>query len=155
MASKHRGSPHAIQRADPRARRLALILVGFATLAGLALVVVFESQLSALQRWITEDPEQMDDRLVLAVWGLALASVVPTLFLSAYLWRLGARVVHSGVFPPPGMRVVRDTPVLLGRAAVKRGRLLKALGLLAGAAGVGLVIVLWRLASLLTRSLNA
>lgn len=96
----------------------------------------------------------MDDRLVLSVWGLALASVVPMLFLSAYLWRLGARIVHSGVFPPPGMRVVRDTPVLLGRAAVRRGRLLKVLGLLAGAAGIGLVIVLWRLTSLLTTSLK-
>ena len=134
---------------------MAIVMLGVATLAGLALVVLFESQLPALLRWITEDPEQMDDRLVLSVWGLVLASVVPMLFLSAYLWRLGARIVHSGVFPPPGMRVVRDTPVLLGGAAVRRGRLLKVLGLLAGAAGIGLVIVLWRLASLLTRSPSA
>ena len=117
MASKRLVAQHEIQKADPRARRTAIVTLGLATLAGLVLMLVVESQLSAWLEWITEDPEQMDDRLVLCGWGLALGVVVPMLLLAAYLWRLGSRIVHSGVFPPPGIRVVRDTRVLFGRRA--------------------------------------
>lgn len=154
MASKRLVAPHEIQKADPRARRIAIALLGLATLAGLALVATLELQLTGLLRWITEDPERMDDRLVICSWGLALAVVVPMLLLAAYLWRLSARIVHSGFFPPPGMRVIRDTRVLFGRAAVRRGRLLKVLASLAGATAIGFVFVLWRLTSLLTASLT-
>ena len=154
MASKRLVAQHEIQKADPRARRTAIVTLGLATLAGLVLMLVVESQLSAWLEWITEDPEQMDDRLVLCGWGLALGVIVPMLLLAAYLWRLGSRIVHSGVFPPPGMRVVRDTRVLFGRRAVRRGRLLKVLAWLAGAVAMGFVFVLWRVASLLTASLG-
>jgi hypothetical protein len=154
VASKRLIAQHETQKADPRARRVAIVMLGLATLAGLALMFLVESQLPALLRWITEDPEQMDDRLVIFSWGLALGVVVPMLLLAAYLWRLGSRIVHSGVFPPPGMCVVRDTRVLFGRRAVRRGRLLKVLASLAGATAAGFVIVLWRLTSLLTTSLK-
>ena len=142
MASKRLIAQHEIQKADPRARRVAIVMLGLATLAGLALMFLVESQLPALLRWITEDPEQMDDRLIISSWGLALGVVVPMLLLAAYLWRLGSRIVH------------RDTRVLFGRRAVRRGRLLKVLASLAGAAAAGFVIVLWRLTSLLTTSLK-
>ena len=33
-------------------------------------------------------------------------------FLAAYLWSLGAKVLRAREFPPPGHRVIRDTPVI-------------------------------------------
>jgi hypothetical protein len=68
------------------------------------------------------------------------------------LWRLGTRVVRSGVFPPPGTAVIHDTVVLRGSSARHRGQLLRWFGMLVGAAAGVLAFALWRLISLLQPS---
>jgi len=83
---------------------------------------------------------------------LLLAAVVlsaPLVAFAAHLWRLGARVRRAREFPPPGYRVVRDTAVVSGQAAMSRGRALGALALGLGAASVLVWLLLWRLARLL------
>lgn len=73
----------------------------------------------------------------------------PLVALAVYLWSLGARVLRAGQFPPPGYRVIRDTPVVGGQAAVLRGRAFRALALCLGGGAVLLWLFLWRLARVL------
>lgn len=57
----------------------------------------------------------------------AFLSVMP---LGIYLWSLGLRIARSRQFPPPGMKVIRDTPLTIGGPAMLRGKLLVFLALL-------------------------
>jgi hypothetical protein len=78
--------------------------------------------------------------------GLLLA---PLLAFAAYLWSLGGKVVRAQEFPPPGRRVIRDTPLITGEKAVSRGRLRKVLALACGIAAAVLGLLLWLFESLL------
>ena len=52
----------------------------------------------------------------------AVVLSAPLVAFAVYLWSLGAKVLRARQFPPPGYRVIRDTPVIGGQAAVLRGR---------------------------------
>ena len=71
--------------------------------------------------------------------------------LPSYLWSLGAKVLRARQFPPPGYRVIRDTPVIGGQAAVLRGRGLKVLAVCLALASALLWLLLWRLAWVLSK----
>ncbi len=61
----------------------------------------------------------------------------------------------AGRYPPPGLRVVRDTPVVVGEAAGRRGRLLQVFAVVMGLAGLLLAFFLWRFVSLLESRLTS
>jgi hypothetical protein len=118
------------QRADPGLRRTAALVF-------LALVLVGAAGLVALQIWLSglAQPAAVSSQgqLLAAFAGLVGTACVSLLALAVYLWRTAGRVLAAGQFPPPGMRVVRDTPVLRGTKALRRGRIIQ---------GVSVVLVL-------------
>ena len=76
-----------------------------------------------------------------------LASLVA---FTLYFWSLGVKVLHTKQFPPPGVRVIRDIPVIGGHAAVLRGHGLKVLAVCLGVASALLCLLFVRLAWLLS-----
>ena len=96
--------------------------------------------------WSSHVKRRRRIQLILPVIGALLP--VPLLAFAAHLWSLGAMVLRAREFPPPGHRVVRDTPVVVGEAALARARQLKVLALGCGIAGVMLGFRLWRIAAL-------
>lgn len=135
-----------VQPADPRARRVALLVLAAGFVAGVALLWALEAGRPAVARWLREDPARTAARARLLLAGLALATSGPALAAGVYLWRLGSRIVTAERFPPPGLRMVQDTMVLTGDAARTRGRIFQALGLVLFVAGSALALLLWRLA---------
>lgn len=71
---------------------------------------------------------------LLLMLGIALAAAAPLLALP--LWRLGAKVLRGGSYPPPGTRLLRPVAQVHGRAARWRGHLLRLLALLVLLAGL-------------------
>jgi hypothetical protein len=140
-----------IQSADPRARRTAVIFIAAAGLVGFALIAATRSQLGALQKFLADNPAEIQANLRIITWALIAAVVVPVWAVNVYLWRLGSRSVRSGVFPPPGMPVIRDTIVLRDTAARKCGRMLQILAAVMSAAAAGFAVALWRLAAQIQR----
>jgi hypothetical protein len=136
-----------IQRADPRFRRFALGLLALGAGIGAWIFFSVESRLPALGEWVIEDPAQAERRLNLIATGVAAAVAVPTLLFARYFWRLGGRVIRSNRFPPPDMRVIRDTVVWHGESARRRGRILQGLALGLTFAVGGLITVVWRVAA--------
>jgi hypothetical protein len=65
---------------------------------------------------------------------------------AVYLWLLGKRVLRAQQFPPPGFRVIRDTPVMDGPTAVVRGQVIQTLALCLGLAAALLWLFFWWLA---------
>ena len=138
-----------IQKADPRARRRAILTVVFAALIGSVSIFLLEQHGPALQDWIARDPAQLAKRLEIGLIVLTAAISLPLLAFAAYLWRFANRVIRTERMPPPGFAVVRDTPVLRGQFARHRGRMAQALaGFLALLACVLPIIFWWLLATL-------
>jgi hypothetical protein len=119
------------------------------------LIVGFERYHTPLRDWILAEPEASAQRVKLVLLLLAALLLAPLLAFAAYVWSLGERVLRAREFPPPGFRVIRDTPVIMGERAISRGRLLKVLALGCGIASVALGLLLWRLASFFSNPVAA
>jgi hypothetical protein len=115
-----------IQRADPRERRRALVLLAVGTVAGAIALLWLKGW---LDEQITRPPAEARATLLAAFRIAATVMVLSISAASIYLWRLGWRIERSARFPPPGQRVLRDTPVLKGPDAISRGRRLRGLAL--------------------------
>lgn len=136
-----------IQKADPGARRLALLLLAAGTLVGVAAILGAEHLRAPLRDWLLAEPGRLAQRLSWIVLGLGAAAALPALLAAAHLWRVARKAARAHRFPPPGQKVLRDTPVLLGAAAVARARRLRVAALVACAGVVAVVLVAWRLVS--------
>ncbi len=110
-----------IQKADPRELRKVRIIAVLALTACGIILAGFHSYRSAFIRWFTEDPNAMQGKAYLVTGILALLCL-PLLFGAVHIGRIGRKVLAARRFPPPGMAVFRDTPVLEGSRAVTRGR---------------------------------
>jgi hypothetical protein len=139
-----------LRRADPAARRQAVLLVLAGACLGALLIVVLERYRIPLRDWVLANPGASAHRRQLVVLLLAVALFAPLLAFGAYLWSLGGKVARTREFPPRGVRVVRDTPVLTGDRAVSRGRLFQLLGLGCAIACAVMGLLLWRLLSVLS-----
>jgi len=139
-----------IRRADPNARRKVVLILFVGACVGAVLIVAFERYRMPLADWVLADPRASAQRARLVLVVLAILLLAPLLAFAAYLWSLGERVVRAEEFPPPGLRVIRDTLVITGERAVSRGRLLKAFALGCSIASAVLGFLLWRLELLLS-----
>ena len=91
-----------VVRGDPALRRRAIwLLLSAAVLGAFALTVVSAqlrevSAAATMQRWL---------------WSAVGLASGGSLVFGGYLARLAQRVFRTGQYPPPGQRVIRDTPV--------------------------------------------
>ena len=132
----------AIRRADPRAQRKALMLVLVSAVTGTLLLSAFEVYRDPILAWLRSQPSEHMTVMLLLVATMLSA---PLLALAAHLWVLGANVVRAEMYPPPGLRLIRDTTVITGSAALLRGRGLKGIAVCLGLLSGLLCLIFWRL----------
>jgi hypothetical protein len=132
-----------IQRADPGARRRAIWIFILSVTAGAVVLFWFEQSLPALMTWATETPDVGAARAKLLLALIGTLIVVPLAWFGVYLWFLGERISRAERFPLPSMKVVRDTVVVTGEAAVTRGRIMKALAVFLTISALGMLCSLW------------
>jgi hypothetical protein len=137
------GREPAIRHADPVAKRRAMMLIVGVGCGGALLIAVAGHYRDALRDWIMADPEAAAGRIDTLLHWTIVVTVAPLFAFGVYALRLGARVTRDRLFPPPGQRVVRDTPIVSGRAALARGARLKWIGAVAIGAAMLLGIALW------------
>ncbi len=110
-----------VLKADRALRKKAILFVVAASVLGLVLLIFFQNELGQLDQLARENPraalEQLLDRLHL------LAVFVTLLFVpfSLYLLYLSIQTYRTSRFPPPRTRVVRDTRIVTGRRARRKG----------------------------------
>ncbi|MBM3341060.1 MAG: hypothetical protein FJY56_02960 [Betaproteobacteria bacterium] len=136
-----------IQRADPRQRRVAMViaLLAIALVTGIYFVLAgYIDQLRALP------PAQAKPALVSILgWSTAVVCVM-VCALGWHGWRQGRQIRSAGRFPLPHTKVIRDTIVLSGRDAHTRGRIVQGIGAALILSSGALAIAVWRLLSFVT-----
>ncbi len=143
-----------IQKADPDARRRALLAVVVLALVGAAAVWLFQKKMDGLTVIAERDPAAAVDALAGMVGWLSAGFCLPLLGFAGYGLHLAYRISRSRRFPPPGMAVIRDTPILNGVAAVTRARLLAALMVLLAISAVALPVALTRVVETLAEAVE-
>lgn len=141
----------SIQPADPAARRRALLVLG--VIAALGVAGYF-----ALEAWLADvrlrEVAEARRALPAALRWTAVAAGGGAAAFGIYAWTLGAKVARAQRFPPPGQPTVRDTRVLEGAAARRRGRIIQAIGLVLAVLGVALVLLVFFVAGRLASAVG-
>ena len=110
-------SPDEISPADKGLRKKTIIGV-----IGIVLVVMIagpylNDYLAELRQEGVERPEQAYPKMItLLKWVLGSAALGITL-TGVYLLSIALRALKAGRYPPPGMKVIKDTRVKTGRQA--------------------------------------
>lgn len=106
-----------VLKAMPKAAaiRRIVLYVAIASMAAFLGKVVFLPWLKAYLS--VEDRVEALFRFKIAMSGIG-ASLLPVVI---YLSLLAVRIIRSRQFPPPGTRVLRDTPIVRGKKALIRG----------------------------------
>jgi hypothetical protein len=142
MPSTQEPHEHETHKADPRARRNAIIIVIIAVIVGAALLHAVGSSASWLRAWAERDPEHAA-RVVFAL--LAVSVSVPMLGLAFLAARFAASINRGRRYPPQDARLTRDIRVRVGAAAQRFARLYYLFAAVAGAIAIYAPVLFWRL----------
>lgn len=107
-----------IQKADPAARKKALYSIGAITIVGLAAI---HWGLPALKQYLFRLPPRESLEMICWIIFITFLSAAPIGF---YLCLLGRKTLNTNQFPPKRTKVIRDTAVLTGSSALRRGKIL-------------------------------
>ena len=132
-----------VQKADPDARRRAILALIFAAALGALLISGFDHFGAPFREWLTSEPAETARRAKLALAVSIFVLSVPVIAFAIYFWLFGARVLRAQQFPPPGSRVIRDTPVVRGQAAVTRGHAIQVVAVCLGLGAGVLCLFFW------------
>ena len=115
-----------VLRADPAYRRRFLIRYSlFSALLVLLSLAVYQWGAPILSQYIDrQKPAEAVRLLGLMMKASVLLTASLAVGVSAYMFRLGWRARTSGQLPSPGTRVLHDTPIVEGPAAVRQGTLM-------------------------------
>jgi hypothetical protein len=110
----------AILKADPAYRR-RMIVLSVASVVIASCVVLWGPAL--LDKYLDEYVRAGDFSGAVRFIQISTALLILPTFPMVYcLYRFGRRVLASGQFPPPGTKVPRDTVIIEGAQARRRGR---------------------------------
>ena len=117
-----------IQPAEPEARRKALWVVALASIFGSSAILAFEYLRNDFTNWLDGNIGALAQNPVAGAL-VAVVFVFPVVLIGLYLLRIGYRMIRFQRFPPPNYAVIRDTRVLTGLQAIRRGRIIRMLGI--------------------------
>ena len=110
-------NPDEIIPADKGLRKKTIILVIGIVLAAMVVGPYVNGYLADLRQEGVERPELAYPKMItLMKWVLGSAALLITL-TGVYLLVIAFRALKAGRYPPPGMKVIKDTRVKTGRQA--------------------------------------
>ena len=105
--------------ADPRLRKRAILIALTMTLVGLVFLYLFRRFLYEMEALATVSPQLAFETLHQVGMAALMVTLVSATMLAGVLAYASLRVYRTGQWPPPGWRVIWDTPLRTGRQASK------------------------------------
>lgn len=106
-----------IVRADKRLRnKLILVIAAFVVLGILAMQEV-SSILDGIRNLRETDPELGKKKLISLLNTISVVHALVSAAFAVYLLSIGIKTIKEGRYPPGGMKVIRDTKLLVGNKA--------------------------------------
>jgi hypothetical protein len=103
--------------ADKELRKKFILFLVIVTLAFLVLEPHIKAYMDQMNQLSKKDPElALDKTMLLLKWSMRVVFLA-LLGMGAYLILLARRTFRSGQYPPPRMRVIRDTRLRRGNQA--------------------------------------
>lgn len=134
---------NALVYADPRLRKRAIIVILTTALVGVLYLYWLSGFLHEVELLSMTDWKAAIEKL----WPPLLATIVAVLCSSGavagILTYLAVRVYRTGQYPPPGIRVLWDTPLRTGRAATVAATLILILAVAAIVYGALTIWLIW------------
>jgi hypothetical protein len=136
---------------DKRQRRLTLVTALLSLLLGLLALTILCRYLGEIRSLAQDDLQAAEEKvlrlaaIVLGLGGLCLVG------MGVWFWWLGRRVNLANRFPPPGMKVIKDTRVRTGAKARAVANLAQVVALLCVIAGTVGMWYVYRAAAALLR----
>ncbi len=103
--------PPEIVPADAKQRKLVLLAVAAILVVSAAALWWLDRRLDVVDRLAEDNLAAAAERARALVGTVVLFAGVVIVGLGMWLFRLGVLINRSGRFPPPGMKVIRDTVV--------------------------------------------
>jgi len=130
--------------ADTRLRTQVIVWGTCTLVLGLACILYLNTYLDALTALHTAAPQLAAEQIQRLFFLLAIGIALLTGLLAGIVSYLAVRVLKAGQYPPPGMRVIRDTKLKTGREAKFTAIIAMTLTALALLCGIGLSgMLLW------------
>ena len=105
--------------ADKEFRKRFIVFLMLIVIVFVVIILSMKSYLDQMEQLRREDPGLAGKKVVLLLkWWMGLGSL-PILGLAVYQIILARRILKSGRFPPPGMKMIRDTKIQTGAKAKK------------------------------------
>ncbi len=105
--------------ADKALRKKVILILVIVILASFVLEPHFKAYMHQIDQLSKKDPElALGKTMLLLKWSLRIV-FLSLLGMGVYLILVARRTLRSGQYPPPGMRVIRDTRLRTGDQAKK------------------------------------
>lgn len=128
-------------KADERLR--LIMMVGFVLFALVGTLFIWFFVQSLNYSEVQPTSELSRDTLRVALSVLTFILTVTLIGFGGYLANISVRTLKSARFPPAGLRVIKDTEVVIGKRARIRGAARLILSVLLIVSGVFFLIVVW------------
>ena len=130
-------------KAHARLRHIVIIAFALITLLGALFIWVFDHSLEYAESFRKPRSELSPATLRIALLALTLIMTVTLIGFGGYLANISIRTLKLAQFPPPGLRVIKDTQVVIGKPARIRGAVGVILSILLIISGVFFLIIVW------------
>lgn len=114
----------SVMHADKKLRKQLLVLILLLIPAGLFLIQILSANVEDIKTLAATDIDQAVAKLRNLVTIFAVANAVFSVAFGLYAVSIAIRILKSEQFPPPGMRVIRDTRIRTGKKAKTMGMLM-------------------------------
>lgn len=142
---------HEIRRVDPTYRRRVAIAAVVAAGIGFGVLWLIRGQMNHIDALAEENMAAATERAMDLVAAVAWAGGLGTVGTGLWFWYLGWKVRRSGEFPPPGWKVIKDTPVRRGRRAAALATVVQGASALLAVVGAVGMWYFYRVAEVLLR----
>lgn len=112
--------PKEIIKADKNLRRRTFYIIIGMALGGFWAIYYFESFFKEITIFAKTSPEDTLERISSVFYIVTWIATITTIGIGVFIFNLSLRIFRSQCFPPPGMRVIKDTKRITGQKAMTR-----------------------------------